>query len=237
MKILLIIDLYTLSPKNLNSEACINKNYLKKIKKINLNHNWFNQKCRKEKPKINNKNRLVSLETENYYIYKRINNVTSTYQNKNFQRDFERSKIYKTNICKLPKINFNNYKRDAKFRETPKKIYKINYDNFNTINTNLTLTTKNNINDNRFDLDDIDYISLYFFLGQNLNDHPYIIISNPDELFTDVLKKFCDTVPFIKREDIAAFKYENNQKFEVQMFKSVKENKLTDKSKIIIEKD
>ena len=209
---------------------------MKKIKKINLNHNWFNQKYRKEKPKINTKNRLVSLETENHYIYTRINNITSIYQNKNFQRDFECSKIYKTNICKLPKINFNNYKRNAKFWETPKKIYKINYDNFNTINTNLALTTKNN-NDNKFDLDNIDYISLYFFLSPNLNDHPYIIISNPEELFIDVIKKFCDTIPFIKREDIIAFKDEDNQKFEVQMFKSVKENKLTDKSKIIIEKD
>ena len=67
-------------------------------------------------------------------------------------------------MIKLPKINFQNYKRPLKLRETPKKLFKINYDNFISFNTNLTLTSKNKYDYKCDDLDDIDYISLYFFL-------------------------------------------------------------------------
>ena len=212
------------------------KNITKKIKKINLNHNFFNQKSKKEKIKLNNnKNKLASLDIENFFIYKRINDVTSIYQHKNFQRDFERSREYKKNYCKLPKINFQNYKRPLKLRETPKKLFKINYDNFISFNTNLTLTSKNKYDYKCDDLDDIDYISLYFFLSPNLEDHPYIIVSSPDEFFHEVIKKLYKAVSYLKKDNIIAYKYENEKKIEVQMFKTVKENKLNDKSKIIIE--
>lgn len=223
----------TLSPKPLKSEASVFNNLDKKYKKINLKRNLFLKKCGKEKPKLNNKNKLAALDIENFFIYKRISNVTSIYQNKDFQRDFERSQIYKTNICKLPKINFKNYNKNYKQRETPKKIYKINYYNCKTFNTNLTLTTKDKYK--YVDLDDIDYISLHFFVNSNLEDYPYIIVSYPDESFYDVIKKLCDTIPDLKRDKIIAFKYENESKTEIQMFKSVKDNGLNDKSKIIIE--
>jgi hypothetical protein len=108
----------------LNSENSVIKNLESKYKKIKFNKNLFNKKIKKEKIKFNNKNKIASLDIENFFIYKRINDVTSIYQNKNFQRDFERSQVYKTNICKLPKINFKNYNRPLKFRETPKNCTK-----------------------------------------------------------------------------------------------------------------
>ena len=237
IRFLYFIDLYTLSPKHLNSENSVIKSIESKYKKIKLNKNLFNKKIRKEKIKFNNKNKLASLDIENFFIYKRINDVTSIYQNKNFQRDFERSQIYKTNICKLPKINFKNYNRPLKFRETPKKMYKINYDNFNfnTLNTNLTLTSKNKYEYKCDDLDDIDYISLYFFLSSNLSTHPYIIIAYPDDFFYEVINKLCDTVPFLKKDNIIAYKMENEKKVKIQMFKTVKDNGINDKCKIRIE--
>lgn len=216
------------------SEANCLKNFDKKYNKIKFKNNIFNKNTRKEKPKFNNKNKIVSLDIENFFIYKRINNATSIYQIKNFKKDFELSQSYKTNICKLPKINFKNYIKPTKNRELPKKLYKLNYDNFHTVNTNLTLTSKNNHDFNYDDLDD-ECISLYFFLDSNLNSHPYIIVSSPDELFYEVLKKLCNTVPYIDKYKIKAFKYENEKKTEIQTFKTVNDNELKDRSKIIIE--
>ena len=224
----------TLSPKQLKSE----ENYVKSIgnnyRKINFSKNLFNQKNRKEKQKQLYKNKLASLNIENCFIYKRINDATSIYSHKNFQKDFELSQIYKTNICKLPKINFKNYIKPLKLKETPKKIYKINYDNFSTVNTNLTTSSKNKYENLYDDLDDIDSISLYFYLTPNLKDHPYIIISSPNEFFSEVIKKLCDTATFIKKDNIIAYKYENDNKIELEMFKTLKENGLKNKSKIII---
>ena len=124
-----------------------------------------------------------------------------------------------------------------KFRETPKKLYKINYDNFNfnTLNTNLTLTSKNKYEYKCDDLDDIDYISLYFFLSSNLSTHPYIIIAYPDDFFYEVINKLCDTVPFLKKDNIIAYKIENEKKVKIQMLKTVKDNGINDKCKIRIE--
>ena len=221
----------------MNSETSLIKNKESNYKKIKINKNLFNQKSRKERVKLNNKNKLASLDIENFFIYKRINEVTSIYQTKSFQRDFELSQIYKTNICKLPKINFKNYNRPLGFRETPKKIYKINYDNnnFNTLNTNLTLTSKNKYESKWDDIYDVDYISLYFFLSPNFSTHPYIIVAQPDEYFCDVIQKLYNTVHYIKKNNIIAFKYDDDKKEEIQMFKTVKDNGLNDKSKIKIE--
>ena len=221
----------------MNSESSLIKNKENNYKKIKINKNLFNQKSRREKAKINNKNKLASLDIENFFIYKRINDVTSIYQTKSFQRDFVLSQIYKTNICKLPKINFKNYNRPLRFRETPKKIYKINYENnnFNTLNTNLTLTSKNKYESKWDDIYDVDYISLYFFLSPNFSTHPYIIVAQPDEYFCDIIQKLCNTVHYIKKNNIIAFKYDDDKKEEIQMFKTVKDNGLNDKSKIKIE--
>ena len=221
----------------MNSETSLIKNKESNYKKIKINKNLFKQKSRKERVKLNNKNKLASLDIENFFIYKRINEVTSIYQTKSFQRDFELSQIYKTNICKLPKINFKNYNRPLGFRETPKKIYKINYDNnnFNTLNTNLTLTSKNKYESKWDDIYDVDYISLYFFLSPNFSTHPYIIVAQPDEYFCDVIQKLYNTVHYIKKNNIIAFKYDDDKKEEIQMFKTVKDNGLNDKSKIKIE--
>ena len=159
------------------------------------------------------------------------------YQTKNFRKDYERSQIYKTNICKLPKINFKNINRPFKFRETPNKLHKINYDNINlnTLNSNMTLTSKNKYESKWDDLDDIDCISLYFFLSPDYTSHPYIIFSYPDEFFCEVIRKLCNTVHYIKKDNIIAFKYENEKKKEIEMFKTVRDNGLYHKCKIIIE--
>jgi hypothetical protein len=206
-----------------------------KYKKIKINKIFSTPRNKNDKIKFNTKNKLASLELENISIYKRINNATSFYQNKNFKKDYELSQAYKTNICKLPKINFKNYKKKIKVNETPKKHFKLNFNNLNIFNTNLTLTTKNRYNYDYDDLEDIDSISLYFFLSPNIKDHPYIIIVNPDDLFFQVIQKLCDTVPYIEKDKLIAFKYEDENKIEIEMYKTVKDNGLTDKCKIIVE--
>ena len=168
-------------------------------------------------------------------MYNRINNITSIYQTKNFQRDYELSQIYKTNICKLPKINFKKYKRPLKLRDSPKKLFKLNLDNFNTLQTNVTLTSKNNYKYIYDNLDDIDYISLHFYLNSKLDSHPYIIMASSDDYFYKVIKQLCNTAPFLKIEYITAYKYDNGTKIEIQTTKTVKDNGLNEKSKILIE--
>ena len=74
-----------------------------------------------------------------------------------------------------------------------------------------------------------------FFLSPNIKDHPYIIIVNPDDLFFQVIQKLCDTVPYIEKDKLIAFKYEDENKIEIDMYKTVKDNGLTDKCKIIVE--
>ena len=185
----------------MNSEASI-KNIDKKFTKIKFNRNLFIKNSRRErdKTKFNNKTKLASLDIENFFIYKRINNATSIYPNKNFQKDFERSQTYKSNICKLPKIDFKKFvKTPLKAKEAQKKIYKFNYDNsnFSTVN--------------------------------------YTIVSSPDDLFCEVIKKLRKTVPVIKKAKIVAFKYENENKIEIPLFKTLKENGLKNKSQILIE--
>lgn len=241
--ILLYIDLFTLSPKNLNLETSYLKSIDKKYTKIKFNRNLFNKNSRKEKEKtkFNNKNKLASLDIENFFIYKRINNATSIYPSKNFQKDFERSQTYKTNICKLPKINFKKLlKSPIKSKDAQKKLYKYNYDNYNfsTVNTNITnvtLTSNNKYNFNYDEIDDMESILLYIYINSNLKEHPYTIISSPDDLFCEVIKKLRETIPFMKKDNIIAFKYENEKKSEIQMFKNLKENGLKDRSKILIE--
>ena len=199
----------------MNSEASI-KNIEKKFTKIKFNKNLFikNSRRDKEKTKFNNKSKIASLDIENFFIYKRINNAASIYPSKNFQKDFERSQTYKTNICKLPKINYKKYlKPPLNAKEAQKKLYKLNYDNanFSTVNTNISLTSNNKYYFNYEELEELDSILLYIYL--NLRN----------------------TVPLIKKARIVAFKYENENKTEVQLFKTLKENGLKDKSKILIE--
>ena len=55
----------------------------------------------------------------------------------------------------------------------------------------------------------------------------------PNDL--EEIKKLRETVPFMKKDNIIAFKYENEKKSEIQMFKNLKENGLKDRSKILIE--
>lgn len=233
------IDLITLSPKHFNSEASI-KNIDKKFTKIKFNRNLFIKNSRKEKDKtrFNNKTKLASLDIENFFIYKRINNATSIYPSKNFQKDFERSQTYKTNICKLPKINFKKFvKPTLNAKETQRKLYKFNYDNsnFSTVNTNISLTSNNKYYFNFEELEELDSILLYIYLNPNLKGHPYTIVSSPDDLFCEVIKKLRNTAPFIKKAKIVAFKYENENKTEIPLFKTLKENGLKNKSKILIE--
>lgn len=223
----------------MNSEASI-KNIEKKFTKIKFNKNLFikNSRRDKEKTKFNNKSKIASLDIENFFIYKRINNAASIYPSKNFQKDFERSQTYKTNICKLPKINYKKYlKPPLNAKEAQKKLYKLNYDNanFSTVNTNISLTSNNKYYFNYEELEELDSILLYIYLNSSLKGHPYTIVSSPDDLFCEVIKKLRNTVPLIKKARIVAFKYENENKTEVQLFKTLKENGLKDKSKILIE--
>lgn len=218
-----------------NSDSNIINTTDNKYKKIKINKILLNPKNKNEKINFNNKSKLASLELENISIYKRINNASSLYQNKNFKKDFELSQIYKTNICKLPKINFKNYARPLKVNDSPKKTFKFNFNNLSTLNSNLILTSKNKYNYDYDELEDIDAISLFFFLSPNIKDHPYIIIANPDDLFFQVIQKLCRTVPYIKKDKLTAFKYENEDKIELEMYKTVKDNGLNDKCKIIIE--
>lgn len=216
----------------MNSEASI-KNIDKKFTKIKFNRNLFIKNSRRErdKTKFNNKTKLASLDIENFFIYKRINNATSIYPNKNFQKDFERSQTYKSNICKLPKIDFKKFvKTPLKAKEAQKKIYKFNYDNsnFSTVNTNKYYF-------NFEELEELDSILLYIYLNPNLKGHPYTIVSSPDDLFCEVIKKLRKTVPVIKKAKIVAFKYENENKIEIPLFKTLKENGLKNKSQILIE--
>ena len=53
--------------------------------------------------------------------------------------------------------------------------------------------------------------------------------------FYEVINKLCDTVPFLKKDNIIAYKIENEKKVKIQMFKTVKDNGINDKCKIRIE--
>lgn len=222
------------SPKKINSETFNAKSVERKFKKIKINPNFFTNRLKRENVNLNNKKKLPSLDLENLFIYNRINNITSIYQTKNFEKDYELSKTYRTNLCKLPKINFKKYKKPLKLRETPKKLFKLNLDNFNTVQTNLTLTSKNHFRYLYDHLDDADYISLNFFLNQKSEGHPYIIMASPDEYFYKVIKKLCNTIPYINKKYVSSYILENGEMKEIQNKKTVRENGLTENSKIYI---
>ena len=219
----------------MNSETYSVKNNDKKFTKIKFNRNLFikNGRKEKEKTKFTNKAKLASLDIENFFMYKRINNATSIYPNKNFQKDFELSQTYKTNICKLPKINFKKF---LKPKDEQKKLYKYNYDNsnFNTVN-NITITSNAQYKFNFEELKEMESILLYVYINSILKGYPYTIVSSPDDLFSEVIKKLRNTAPFLRKKSIIAFKYENEKKTEIQIFKTLKDNGLKDKSKILIE--
>ena len=223
----------------MNSEANSVKNNDKKFTKIKFNRNLFIKNSRKEKDKtkFTNKTKLASLDIENFFMYKRINNATSIYPNKNFQKDFELSQTYKTNICKLPKINFKKFlKPPLKSKDAQKKLYKYNYDNsnFSTVN-NITLTSNDHYKFNFEELKELNSILLYVYINSIVKGYPYTIVSSPDDLFSEVIKKLRNTAPFLRKKSIIAFKYENEKKTEIQIFKTLKDNGLKDKSKILIE--
>ena len=96
----------------MNLETSYLKSIDKKYTKIKFNRNLFNKNSRKEKEKtkFNNKNKLASLDIENFFIYKRINNATSIYPSKNF---LIRAKIFKkiSNVPKHIKRIYVNYQK------------------------------------------------------------------------------------------------------------------------------
>ena len=223
------------SPKNINSETFSPQNTERKYRKIKLNPNFFTLRIKKENNKNGNKNKLASLDVENLFMYNKINNITSIYQTKNFEKDFEKSRIYKTNICKLPKINFKKYIKPSNFRLTPRKLFSLNLDNYNSLSTNLSSSSKNKYRIYYDNLDDGDYISLHFYFNKKLENHPYIIMASPDQYFYKVIKQLCNSAPFLKKEYITAYKFENGKKIEIQTKKTVKDNDLNEKSKILVE--
>ena len=96
-----------------------------------------------------------------------------------------------------------------------------------------------NINDNNNNVVDnnVDYISLHFFLNdKSLGENSYIIITSLNELFSKVTEKLFKTASFLNKDKIIGFTLQKNDKMTLlELDKTVKDNGLNDESKILIQ--
>lgn len=188
----------------------------------------------KLKLNLKNKNKLSLIDVANLYLLKRVNDCTPYYNVKNWEKDYAKSQYYKKNHCQLPIINFKRYKKpDITNRKNAN--CKFNYDS-NTLTSSLLLSNDNIFMDANTNS---DYVSLQFYLNnKSLEEHPYIIITSLNALFSDVIQKLFKTIPFLNKENIIGYISHDNDKDKTSLLelnKSVEENGLNDGSKIIIQ--
>ena len=94
------------------------------------------------------------------------------------------------------------------------------------------ISNNNGINNNN----DIDYISLYFYLNKkNYENHSYIIITSLNELFSKVVQKLLNAVPFLSKDNILGYISLDNEKIKLELNKTVEDNNLKDGSKINVQ--
>ena len=181
--------------------------------------------------KFKNKNKLSLIEEANLYLLRRVNDCTPYYNVNKWEKDYEKSQYYKMNHCQLPVIDFKRYKKQDNKPNKRKIIYKNIYDN-NSINSSLLLNSTLFSNNNN-----TDYISLNFFLNnKSFKEHSYIIITSLNELFSSVIQKLFNTIPFLKKKNIIGYTlHDNDNTTLLDLNKTVKDNGLTDGSKIIIQ--
>ena len=217
--------------KNVETRILNLKSEEKKYQKINLS-NSVNQKIKKESisspNRIKNKNKLSFIEEANLYLLRRVNNCTPYYNINKWEKDYEKSQYYKMNHCKVPIIDFKKYKKqDNKYKRAI--LYR------NIFNNNKSKSSF--YNDFLNSKSDIDYISLNFFLSnKSFEEHSYIIITSLNEIFSDVIKKLFNTIPFLNKKNIIGYTLNDNDKISLlELNKTVKENGLNDGSKIIVQ--
>lgn len=181
--------------------------------------------------KFKNKNKLSLIEEANLYLLRRVNDCTPYYNVNKWEKDYEKSQYYKMNHCQLPVIDFKRYKKQDNKQNKRKIIYKNIYDN-NSINSSLLLNSTLFSNNNN-----TDYISLNFFLNnKSFEEHSYIIITSLNELFSSVIQKLFNTIPFLNKKNIIGYTlHDNDNTTLLDLNKNVKDNGLTDGSKIIIQ--
>ena len=181
--------------------------------------------------KFKNKNKLSLIEEANLYLLRRVNDCTPYYNVNKWEKDYEKSQYYKMNHCQLPVIDFKRYKKQDNKPNKRKIIYKNIYDN-NSINSSLLLNSTLFSNNNN-----TDYISLNFFLNnKSFKEHSYIIITSLNELFSSVIQKLFNTIPFLNKKNIIGYTlHDNDNTTLLDLNKTVKDNGLTDGSKIIIQ--
>ena len=198
----------------------------------------FNQKLKNDNNSITNrikiKNKLSFIEEANLYLLKRVNECSPYYNINKWEKDFEQSQYYKMNHCQLPIIDFKKYRKQNKSNKV-KNLYRNNSEKNNIVcSNNFSYIFSNDFDDIN---NNIDYISLYFFLNNKSNgEHSYIIITSLNELLSEVIKKLFKAAPSLNKDSIIGFTSQDNDKMKLlELDKTVKDNGLNDGSKIIIQ--
>ena len=223
-------------PKTLNLKSEEKNKNKTKIKPINS----FNKKLKDENDSITNriKNKNKFIEEANLYLLKRVNECSPYYSINKWEKDFEQSQYYKSNHCQLPIIDFKKYRKQNKSNKI-KYLYRNNSEKNNILGSKILNEKINNSSNFYFNdmNNNIDYISLHFFLNKTSNvEHSYIIISSLNELFSQVTKKLFKAASSLNKDNIIGFTSQNNDKIKLlELDKTVKDNGLNDGSKIIIQ--
>ena len=230
------------SNKKLNT---INEEHkLQKIKLIKINNSKEKINTIPRNKRMVNKQKLPLIEEENTFLFNRINNCSPFYNINKWEKDFEKSQYYKMNLCQLPVINFQKFKKQniSGYGNKRRTLYKTNNNIKNSYLLSSCHSVKSYNHKYNFEKDEnesnTDYISLYFFSNNKcFGDYPYIIVTSLDEYFSDVVQKLFNTIKNLDldKEKINGYTCQDKGDFYLDLNKTIKDNGLKDKSEIIIQ--
>ena len=195
------------------------------------------------------KEQKYEIHKTNKYFFHRLGKTTSCLNSQKWEKDFQKSRQFKKNICEFPNLNFRKtmqieLERQKSFNEKKYSNTAINFYNnkFNKTNFKVYNPEKNK-NDNQNDINNEHFaggetiekdenreINLIFIFGENR----FNVKCKAKDFFYEVIDKFCTDNNLDKEEFEEYIKEgETDGREYIDRYDSVENNKLNNHDEII----
>ena len=198
------------------------------------------------------KEQKYEIHKTNKYFFHRLEKTTSCLNSQKWEKDFQKSRQFKKNICEFPNLNFRKTMQielerqksfnEKKYSNTAINFYnnKFNKTNFKSIDI---YNPEKNKNDNQNDINNEHFaggetiekdenreINLIFIFGENR----FNVKCKAKDFFYEVIDKFC-TDNNLNKEEIEEYikEGETDGREYIDRYDSIENNKLNNHDEII----
>ena len=229
-------------------------NYIHKLpnkEKVKLLRPLFDVNSKRISYRDFTKEQKYQIQETNKYFFNKLDKATSCLNSEKWEKDFQKSRQFKKNICKFPNLNFHKtmqikLEREKSFNEkkysnTAINFYNNKFTKTNFINTDIYKGGKNenqdDINNEHFSggetvvKDENKEINLAFIMEEKR----FNVKCKINDFFYEVLDKFCSDNK-IDKDEIEDYikKGEKDGKEYIDRLDSIENNKLKNNDEIII---